>query len=366
MTDSLSALFSDADTGATRLFAMLEDPKVRQIVVNRFDRVFYTDDIGVHAVNQLFPSPAQYLTFLEQLLQLTDIGQQDVAGANASVLEGSFNPSLTGLHGSVHVCTAEITRGDPVVTIRKQPRQVITLDEMVSQGMLTVEMRNFLETAVRGRLNIMLSGGSGVGKTTMARAMSQFIDPSHRVVTIEEIDELHLHDRLPNVVALTAYRKHDEQGRLVRQTTMSGLAREALRMRPDRIWVGEVRGAEAYALVKACNSGHDGSITTIHSDSGQQAVKQLSSYVMEAEVPEEPARDQVARAFHLVVQVSRGRMGRRVVSEITELEPVREGGEQRRIQLYAYDFESDRFYQAGMPSPRLVRDLARYGVTWLQ
>jgi Flp pilus assembly CpaF family ATPase len=87
--------------------------------------------------------------------------------------------------------------------------------------------------------------------------------------------------------------------------------------------------------------------------------------VMEADIPEEPARDQVARAFHLVVQVTRGRMGRRVVSEITELEPVREGGEQRRIQLFAYDPESDQFYQAGTPSPRLQRDLARYGVNLL-
>jgi pilus assembly protein CpaF len=365
VTDSLAGLFANTDMGTSRLFAMLEDPKVRQIVINRFDRVFYTDDIGVHAVNQLFPSSEQYLAFIAQLLQLTDIGARDVTGAKASVLEGSFNPAVTGLHGSVHVCTAEITRGDPVVTIRKQPRQVITLDDMVSQGMLTVEMRNFLEVAVRGRLNIMLSGGSGVGKTTMARALSQFIDPSHRVVTIEEIDELHLHDRLPNVVALTSFRDHDDEGRLIRQTTMTDLSREALRMRPDRIWVGEVRGPEAAALVKACNSGHDGSVTTIHADSGQQAVKQLSSYVMEADIPEEPARDQVARAFHLVVQVTRGRMGRRVVSEITELEPVREGGEQRRIQLFAYDPESDQFYQAGTPSPRLQRDLARYGVNLL-
>jgi pilus assembly protein CpaF len=365
VTDPLAGLFTSTDMGSSRLFAMLEDPKVRQIVINRFDRVFYTDDIGVHAVNQLFPSPEQYLSFISQLLDLTDIGASDVSTVKASVLEGSFNPALTGLHGSVHICTSEITRGDPVVTIRKQPRQIITLDEMVSQGMMTLEMRNFLEVAVRGRLNIILSGGSGVGKTTMARALSQFIDPSQRVVTIEEIDELHLHDRLPNVVSLTSFRQHDDDGRLVRRTAITDLAREALRMRPDRIWVGEVRGAEAAALVKACNSGHNGSVTTIHADTGQQALKQLTTYVMEADVPEDSAKDQTVRAFHLVVQVIRGRMGRRVVSEITELEPVREGGEQRRIQLFAYDPDADRFYQTGNPSQRLQQDLARYGVNLL-
>jgi pilus assembly protein CpaF len=365
VSDTLSDLFDHADLGTTRMFAMLEDPQVRQIVINRHDRVFYTDDQGVKAVGQLFSGPDSYLRFVNQLLTLTDIGVTDVTTPRRSVLEGSFNPALTGLHGSVHICTSEITRAEPVVTIRKQPRTIVTLDQMVSQAMMTVEMRHFLELAVRGRLNILVSGGSGAGKTTLARALSQYIDPSHRVVTIEEIDELHLHDRLPNVVSLTSYREHDDDGRLIRQTTLTDLARESLRMRPDRIWVGEVRGPESAALVKACNSGHDGSITTIHADNGQQAVKQLVSYVMEANVPEDPARDQVARAFHLVIQIERARMGRRVISEITELEPVREGSEQRRIQLYTYDPERDVFYQAGTPSARLQREAARYGVNWM-
>jgi pilus assembly protein CpaF len=362
VVDTLADLFSEHDLGSSRLFGVLSDPKVSQIVLNRHDRLFYTDDTGVHTINQLFAGSEQYINFVNQLMRLTDVGHSDLRAVKASVVEGSFNPTLTDLHGSVHICTTEITRGDPVVTIRKQPRSIVTLDQMVDQGMMTTEMRNFLELATRGRLNILVSGGSGAGKTTLARALSQYIDPHQRVLTLEEIDELHLNDRLPNVVALTTYREHDDMGRLVREETLSDLAREALRMRPDRIWVGETRGREAYALVKACNSGHDGSITTIHADNGQQAVKQLVSYVMEAGVPEEPARDQVARAFHLGVQLTKARMGRRVVSEITELEPVREGGEQRRVELYGYDHETDTFYRSGMPTPRLRADLERHGV----
>ena len=141
---------------------------------------------------------------------------------------------------------------------------------------------------------------------------------------------LRLSDRLPNVVELFTLRRRDENGVLLRETTLDDLVKEALRMRAARVWVGETRGQEAYALIKACNSGHDGSITTMHADSGAQAIQQLRTYVMESgKVPEQPAREQVARAFNLVVQVEQIGMGRRAITEITELEPVIENGNQR-------------------------------------
>lgn len=343
------------------MFDLLRDPTVSQIMANSHDRIFFTNREGTMRVNEpLFPTPADYLEFLNRLLLLTDSLWQDVRTAPVPVIEASFRGTL---YGSVHICTREITRGDPVLTIRKQPIVNISLDQMLDDGMLNTPMRLFLELAVRGRLNILLSGGSGAGKTTMARALAEFIAPHERVLTVEEIDELHLGDRLPNVVALTTSRIRDTEGRPLRETTLNDLVREGLRMRADRIWVGETRGKEAYALVKACNSGHDGSVTTVHGDDDAQAVRQLVTYVMEAGVSEEVARDQVARAFDLVIQIERVAPGRRAVTMITELESTREGTEQRRSPLFTYDHEHHQFLTVGAPTPALLRRLGRYGVT---
>lgn len=362
MTEHLDALFSDEDLGAQRMMALLLDPKVSEITANDHATIFLQGPQGKSMIrDKIFAGPAQYVRWINNLLKMTDAGFVDVESARAPVIEGSF---MADVRGSIHVCTREITRGEPVVTIRKQPDHYITLDEMVAQRMMPAEIRDFLIMAMRGRLNILVSGGSGAGKTTLARAMSAYIDPAHRIMSAEEIDELHLEERIPNAVSLTTHRLRDEQGRIIRETTLEDLVKEALRMRADRIWVGETRGKEAYALVKACNSGHDGSLTTLHADDGSSAVKQAITYVMEGGVAEEVARDQVARAFHLVVQISRVRPNERRVTEITELEPVREGNEQRRNLLFRYDYFEDTWVREGHPTQRLLQTLAKNGVNY--
>lgn len=363
MSDPLNDLFSQDSRGAQRMMAILQDASVSQITVNKHDRVTYNDAKGTKSIDSVFASPAQYLDWLHQLMALTDVGYESIEGSNSSVIEGSFRPDLIPVHGSIHICTPEITRGEPSLTIRKQPISLITVDNMLEQGMMSTDMRIFLELAIRGRSNILISGGSGAGKTTLARALSYFIDPSQRVISVEEIDELHLYDRLVNCVSLTTFRKRDTEGRVLRETSLEDLVREGLRMRGDRVWVGETRGKEAYALVKACNSGHDGSVTTMHADSGKQAVKQVVTYVMESGLTEQPAREQVAQAFNLVVQISKVRMGRRVITEISQLENVLEaGGQQRLNTLWAYDQASGGFHKLGDPTPRFFESWERHGV----
>jgi pilus assembly protein CpaF len=357
-------LFDEGPAG-DELLTVLMDPVVTQVCINRHDQIFYWDQRGSKSLRgNFFADRSAYVAWLNNLLHITDAGYKDVDTALTGVIEASFDPAKTSLHGSIHISTKELTKDEPALTVRKQPNESITLDDMLAQDMMSDEMRLFLQQAMHGRLNIVVAGGSGAGKTTMARALSWFIDPDNRVVTIEDIDELRLADRLPNVVGITTYRLRDELGRVIRETTLEDLVSEALRMRPDRIWVGETRGREAYSLIKACISGHDGSITTVHSDNGAQAVRQLVTYVMESGMPEDVAREQVSRAFQLVVHLGREKMGRRVVREITELFPVVEGTQQRVEKLFEYDAKTETFITKGHPSVHMRIAMQRYSVNY--
>lgn len=364
MTNDLTDLFGQSDRGSARMMALLNDPSVTQITADRFDRITFVDQRGTQRLPQVFAGPEQYVSWVNELMALTDVGFTDIRQVSASAVEGSFDQTRTTVHGAIHICTREITHGDPAVTVRKQPHDVVTLDRMLQQGMLSPHMRLFLELAVRGRSNILISGGSGAGKTTLARALSYFIDPAQRVVTAEETQELRLSDRLPNAVELFTHRKRDANGVLLRETSLDDLVRETLRMRADRVWVGETRGKEAYALIKACNSGHDGSVTTMHADNDKQAIRQMVTYVLESGLDEASAREQVAQAFNLVVQIVKVGMGRRVISQISELEPVMEGKNQRITPLFAFDAYQGVFTQVARPTQRLLSAWERNGANY--
>lgn len=352
----------------SRMFSLINDPEVFEVVVNRFDRVFYSDSSGRHTMHDVFPGPDHYVAWLRSLLVYTDISTDVLTDRRTGPVEATFLAERTSVRGSIHIIPSSLTYGDPAVTIRLdayRPDRDMTLDTLLDQGAMSEPMRDMLEQAVRGRSNILVSGGSGAGKTTLVRALAWYVDPSHRVVTVEEIKELHLEHKLPNVVSMMSLRVRDENGHIVHEETLYDLVREAFRMRPDRIWVGEVRGREAYALVKACNSGHDGACATVHADNPQQALQQMVTYVMESGVPEEVAREQVSRAMNIVLQVARIG-GKRVITEMSELEPVREGTAQRENLLFQYDAEAGRHLRRGHPSPSLLRRWSRYGVSYAQ
>lgn len=364
MTDLTHAFDEDTDAGSTQLMQLLENPEVSQITADRHDRITFIDQHGPKRIDRAFAGPEQYLQWVSRLMALTDVGFTDIRQVSAPVVEGSFLPDRTTAHGAVHICTREITHGEPAVTVRKQPHQIVTLDDMVNAGMLSAQARVFLEAAVRGRTNILVSGGSGAGKTTLARALSQFVAPEQRVVTCEETQELRLSDRLPNVVELFTHVKRDANGVILRETTLDDLVKESLRMRAERVWVGETRGKEAYALIKACNSGHEGSITTMHADNSEQAITQMRTYVMESGLPERAAHEQVAQAFGLVVQVEKIGMGRRAITEITELEPVIEEGNQRMTTLFQFDKTAYQHMFLERPTQRFLQKWANHGVNY--
>ncbi len=202
------------------------------------------------------------------------------------------------------------------ITLRKFARQRFRADDLIRLGSLTEGGSRFLRAAVEARLNILVSGGTGAGKTTFLNVLSSFIGEDERIVTIEDPLELQLQQ--PHAVSLEA-RPASIEG--TRQITQRDLVRNALRMRPDRIIVGEVRGGEAFDMLQAMNTGHEGSISTVHANSPRDALSRVENMVLMAgfELPDRAIREQVASAINLIVQISRLQDGSRRVTHITEV-----------------------------------------------
>jgi len=209
------------------------------------------------------------------------------------------------------------------------------MDDLVKRGTLPDELARFLASAVRAKSNIVVSGGTGSGKTTFLNALSSFIPPGERLVTIEDAAELRLHQ--PHVISLESRPPNIEgQG----EVTIRDLVRNALRMRPDRIIVGEVRGGEALDMLQAMNTGHEGSLTTAHANSCQDLLRRLETMVLMSDVslPVGPVREQIASSIDLIVQAARLPDGSRKVVEIAEVSSF-EGGEIKLTRLYQFEQE---------------------------
>ncbi|MBV8606464.1 MAG: CpaF family protein, partial [Singulisphaera sp.] len=204
----------------------------------------------------------------------------------------------------------------PVLTIRRFPKQPLQVDDLVRLGSMTRDMADFLSASVRARLNIIVSGGTGSGKTTLLNTLSSFIQPDHRVITIEDAAELQLQQ--DHVVRLET-RPPNIEGRGA--VTATDLVKNALRMRPDRIIIGECRGAETLDMIQAMNTGHEGSMTTVHANSPRDALSRLETMISMAglELPIRALRSQFASAIDLIIQASRLQGGPRKVVSISEV-----------------------------------------------
>jgi pilus assembly protein CpaF len=232
----------------------------------------------------------------------------------------------------------------PALTIRKFARDPYMAEDLISFGTLSSKVARFLEACVKGRINILVSGGTGAGKTTTLNVLSSFLPENERIVTIEDSAELRL--LKPHIVRLE-YRPPNIEGR--GEVTIRDLVRNALRMRPDRIVVGEVRSGEALDMLQAMNTGHDGSITTVHANSPRDVLSRLETMCLMAgmDLPVRAIREQVASAIQLIVHQSRLKDGTRRITHVTELVGM-EGDVITLQDLFLYDFgmgidESGRF-----------------------
>lgn len=306
----------------------VEDSSVTEIMINGRDHIFVEKGGRLRELDMGFDS----------LEKLQDVIQQIVAGCNRVVNEASPIVDARLVDGArVNIVMNPIALNGPIVTIRRFPEKPITMDWLVRNRSVSEEAALFLETLVKAGYNIFISGGTGSGKTTFLNALSQFIPSEERVITIEDSAELQLLG-LPNLVRMET-RNGNTEG--CREISIRELIRTSLRMRPDRIVVGEVRGAEAFDMLQCMNTGHDGSMSTGHANSGKDMLARLENMVlMGMELPLTAIRRQIASGIDVLVHLGRLRDKSRRVLEITEVISCRDG-EMELNPLYEFREEGE-------------------------
>ncbi|MBS5129204.1 MAG: CpaF family protein [Lachnospiraceae bacterium] len=305
----------------------LEDEEVTEIMINGTEKIF------VEKHGQLYEAERHFYS----KKKLEDVIQQIVAGANRIVNEASPIVDARLPDGSrVNVVLSPTALNGPIVTIRKFPKEAVTMQQLVCWGALDEETAEFLKLLVKSKYNIFISGGTGSGKTTFLNALSEFIPEDERVITIEDNAELKIQG-IRNLVRLEA-RNANVEG--IGEITIQDLFKSALRMRPDRILVGEVRQFEAFSMIEAMSSGHPGSMSTGHANSPQDMLMRLETMILTGlNIPLLAIQRKIASGVDIIVHLSRFRDKSRKVAEIVEvLDCVEEGI--RVNKLYEFVEES--------------------------
>ena len=299
--------------GLDVLQPLVDDPTITEIMINGTQNIFLEKEGKLIRSGKRFVSREK----------LEDVIQQIVAGSNRIVNEASPIVDARLPDGSrVNVVLGPIALNGPIVTIRKFPKEAITMKQLIRWGSICREVKEFLVKLVRAGYNIFISGGTGSGKTTFLNALSQYIPKDERIITIEDNAELRILD-IPNLVTLEA-RCANLEG--TGEITIRELIRTALRMRPNRIIVGEVRGAEAIDMLQALNTGHDGSLSTGHANSPKDMLSRLESMVlMGMDLPLGAVQRQIASGIDIIVHLGRLRDKSRKVLEVSEILDYQDG-----------------------------------------
>ena len=285
----------------------LADDTVTEVMVNGFDRVYIEREGKIEATDASFVDDDHLQRIIDKI----------VSRVGRRVDEGSPMVDARLPDGSrVNAIVPPLSLSGPTLTIRKFARDPYTIENLIDFGSLTPKAAHFLQSCVEGKLNVLISGGTGTGKTTLLNALSASIPPLERIVTIEDAAELQLQQE--HVIRLESRPPNIEGEGEIR---IRELVRNALRMRPDRIVVGEVRGAETMDMLQAMNTGHEGSLTTIHANSPRDALNRLETLVLMSglEIPLHAIREQISSALDLIVHITRLVDGSRRISHVTEV-----------------------------------------------
>ena len=352
----LVTLLLDDMLGLGPIEPLLGDEGITDIMVNGPKRVYVERKGKLELTDVTFRDNGHVMSVATRIV--TQVGRRIDESSplvDARLMDGS----------RVNIIVPPLAIDGPSISIRKYSKKSITLDVMSRQSNISAAMASVLKIAARSRLNILISGGTGSGKTTLLNAMSQMIDPTERIVTIEDAAELQLQQ--PHVVRLET-RPANLEGK--GEISMRDLLKNALRMRPDRIILGEIRSSEALDMLQAMNTGHDGSLSTIHANRPREALTRLENLVGMAgiQLPAKAVRQQIAAAVHLILQISRMRDGIRRVTSVTEIVGM-EGDVITTQELFAYQYEGElpdgrlkgSFNSAGL-RPHFITRAEYYGL----
>ncbi len=345
--------------GLGPLERMLEDDSVTEIMVNSFEQVYVERRGHLTLTSSRFTSEAHLRRIIERIV--SKVGRRIDESSplvDARLADGS----------RVNAVVPPLAVDGSSLTIRKFSRTPLTIANLIELGTMSDQMAQLLHACVQARLNILVSGGTGTGKTTLLNVLSRFIPSNERIVTIEDAVELHLQQ--PHVVRLESRPANIEGSG---EITIRDLVRNSLRMRPDRIVVGECRGGEALDMLQAMNTGHDGSISTLHANSPRDAMSRLETLVLMAgmDLPLRAIREQAASAVDLIVQIQRLRDGTRRIVNVTEVMGM-EGDTVVLQDIFRFDFgagvdEHGQFRGQAVPTgirPRFSERFEDHGITF--
>jgi pilus assembly protein CpaF len=352
----LAEEIADDMTGYGPLRPLLLDESINDIMINGPSNIY------VERYGKLERIAARF----RDKDHITSVAQKIAAQVGRRVDESSPMVDCRLPDGSrVNIILPPLAIHSPCISIRKFPSRRLNMAGMIANGTMPAAIGELLEIAARSRLNVLVSGGTGSGKTTLLNAMSQFIDHSERVVTIEDAAELQLQQ--PHVISLET-RPSSLEG--TGQVTQRDLLWNALRMRPDRIVVGEVRGAEAFDMLQAMNTGHDGSISTVHANSTRDALTRVENMVQMGQVnlPSRAIRGQIVAALDIIVQVERMRDGQRRIVQISEVTGL-EGDVITTNDIAAFEYQEEDVhgrisgtYRSTHAVPKFKSRLVYYGL----